>query len=167
MTWAWARRCSSWHSCCAKAQRDQPLALLIAPTSVVGNWEHEVERFAPSLELVRHYGSARARAVGDLLKEPGALVRTTYGLLRRDAKLLAGLEWSMVALDENVPGLVRLSRGSGAQRAPCGARAACNAIAASLEAVMHELSGGRVARDSHRPCQRRREVESSERGASA
>jgi superfamily II DNA or RNA helicase len=83
-----------------EARRDGRPALLIAPTSVVGNWEREVERFAPSLELVRHYGSLRAKSAGDIPKTPGTLVVTTYGLLRRDAELLSEIEWSVAALDE-------------------------------------------------------------------
>ena len=75
-------------------------ALLVAPTSVVGNWEREVERFAPSLAMVRHYGNERARSAQDFRATSGTLVLTTYGLLRRDADMLAEIDWSVVALDE-------------------------------------------------------------------
>lgn len=87
------------HRAAAAPQDDRP-ALLVAPTSVVGNWEREAERFAPSLKLVRHYGAERARSASDIPREPGTLVVTSYGLLRRDAELLAGIDWSLVALDE-------------------------------------------------------------------
>ncbi|MEY4544616.1 MAG: polymerase-associated protein RapA [Pseudomonadota bacterium] len=83
-----------------EARRDARPALLIAPTSVVGNWEREVERFAPSLDVVRHYGASRAKSASDIPKKPGTLVVTTYGLLRRDAKLLSSIDWSVAALDE-------------------------------------------------------------------
>jgi superfamily II DNA or RNA helicase len=83
-----------------QAPHDARPALLIAPTSVIGNWEREVERFAPSLTLTRHYGSGRAREPSDFPQAAGALVLTSYGLLRRDAALLAGVDWSAVALDE-------------------------------------------------------------------
>jgi hypothetical protein len=73
-----------------ESPRDGRPALLVAPTSVVGNWEREIERFAPSLNIVRHYGSQRARSGTDFPKKPGSLVVTTYGLLRRDAELLGG-----------------------------------------------------------------------------
>jgi superfamily II DNA or RNA helicase len=82
------------------APRDERPALLIAPTSVLGNWEREVERFAPSLRMVRHYGAARARSMKALPNAPGTLVLTSYGLLRRDAELLSKLDWAVVALDE-------------------------------------------------------------------
>ncbi len=80
--------------------RDERPTLLVAPTSVVGNWERESARFAPALELIRHYGSERARTARELPRKPGALVLTTYGLLRRDAELLAGIDWATVVLDE-------------------------------------------------------------------
>jgi hypothetical protein len=83
-----------------ESPRDARPALLVAPTSVVGNWEREIERFAPSLNIVRHYGSVRTKAAKDFPKKPGTLVVTTYGLLRRDAELLASVDWSVAALDE-------------------------------------------------------------------
>lgn len=83
-----------------EAPKDARPALLVAPTSVVGNWEREIERFAPSLHIVRHYGVDRARSSKDIPHEPGTLVVTTYGLLRRDAELLGSIDWSVVALDE-------------------------------------------------------------------
>ncbi|HVF16512.1 MAG TPA: DEAD/DEAH box helicase, partial [Steroidobacteraceae bacterium] len=76
-------------------------ALLVCPTSVVGNWERELQRFAPTIPVVRHYGSERARdAAAFETLEPGTLVLTTYGLLRRDWRALADVEWSVAALDE-------------------------------------------------------------------
>jgi superfamily II DNA or RNA helicase len=83
-----------------QAPRDERPALLVAPTSVVGNWERELERFAPSLHVTQHYGAERLRAASDFPKGTGSLVITSYGLLRRDAELLAKVDWSVVALDE-------------------------------------------------------------------
>ncbi|HEY3668497.1 MAG TPA: DEAD/DEAH box helicase, partial [Polyangiaceae bacterium] len=73
--------------------------LLVAPTSVLGNWQREAERFAPSLTVTQHYGEARVRA-DDGQIPPGALVLTSYGVLRRDAELLSRIDWAVVALDE-------------------------------------------------------------------
>jgi hypothetical protein len=70
--------------------------LIVCPTSVVGNWEREVKRFAPRLPVVRHHGPERPRELG----QPVGAVLTTYGTLRRDADLLSGIEWDVVALDE-------------------------------------------------------------------
>lgn len=80
-------------------------ALLVAPTSVVGNWEREFARFAPSLPIVRHYGGARAKtseALAGAVEDAGAnaVVLTTYGIARRDVRQLAEASWSTLVLDE-------------------------------------------------------------------
>ncbi len=40
---------------------DLPPTLVIAPTSVLGNWRKEIERFAPQLRALVHQGSARLK----------------------------------------------------------------------------------------------------------
>ena len=92
------------HHAEAKPADPRP-TLLVAPTSVVGNWEREIARFAPSLPIVRHYGAARAKDVEALAGAaedagPHAIVLTTYGIARRDVKTLAAGSWSTVVLDE-------------------------------------------------------------------
>jgi hypothetical protein len=79
---------------------DKKPALLVAPTSVLGNWEREAARFAPALSVVRHYGAERARGAEDITREAGTMVITSYGLLRRDIEILSAIPWSTVVLDE-------------------------------------------------------------------
>jgi superfamily II DNA or RNA helicase len=83
-----------------KAPDDPRPSLLVAPTSVVGNWVREARRFTPQLPLVRHHGPGRATRAEALQATPGALVITSYGVLRQDKDLLASVEWATVALDE-------------------------------------------------------------------
>lgn len=82
----------------------QPAAptLLIAPTSVIGNWRKEIERFAPRLSAFVHHGSERTRDTGEFAEQCRQvdLVITSYTLARKDAKLLAALRWRRVVLDE-------------------------------------------------------------------
>jgi SNF2 family DNA or RNA helicase len=78
---------------------DRRPVLLVAPTSVVGNWERELARFAPSLVVRPHYGPSRARTPAELPQE-AAIVLTTYGCLRRDRELFGSVAWSVAALDE-------------------------------------------------------------------
>jgi superfamily II DNA or RNA helicase len=95
--------------------------LLIAPTSVVGNWEREVARFSPDLKVVRHYGTGRARDASDFPEGSDQLVVTSYGILRRDAALLSSIEWATAALDEaqNVKNAASLTaRAARSLRAP-------------------------------------------------
>jgi hypothetical protein len=72
--------------------------LVVCPTSVVGNWERELARFAPYLPVIRHHGPERPTALEEF--KPGAVTVTSYGLLRRDAALLTAVDWDVVALDE-------------------------------------------------------------------
>ncbi len=75
--------------------------LLICPTSVIGNWEREIERFAPTLPVLRHYGVLRLQNAEDFRPAAqGKLVIASYGLMRRDLPWLQDIEFSVVALDE-------------------------------------------------------------------
>ncbi|MDR7539961.1 MAG: DEAD/DEAH box helicase [Armatimonadota bacterium] len=73
--------------------------LVVCPTSVLGNWERELARFAPTLPVVRHHGPQRSAEALRALP-PHAVVVTTYALLRRDAAALSTVPWAVVALDE-------------------------------------------------------------------
>ncbi len=72
--------------------------LVVCPTSVVGNWERELARFAPALPVLRHHGPERPTAPDQF--PPGTVAVTSYGLLRRDVDLLADVGWDVVVLDE-------------------------------------------------------------------
>ncbi|WP_231640616.1 DEAD/DEAH box helicase [Nocardiopsis sp. NRRL B-16309] len=81
-------------------QRPAP-TLLVCPTTLVGNWHKEAERFTPKLRVHVHHGTARPRgeALRDLL-ETTDLVVTTYGVVRRDRDDLAAQTWRRVVCDE-------------------------------------------------------------------
>src|SRR5699024_7629355 len=75
--------------------------LLLCPSSLIGNWQREAQRFTPSLRLHAHHGPGRAR--GDdleaLLTEVDMVV-TTYQTAVRDIEDLAEHRWGRVVLDE-------------------------------------------------------------------
>jgi SNF2 family DNA or RNA helicase len=83
----------------ANGKKRQP-ALLVCPTSVVSNWQHEVARFAPSLRVLIHHGTAREKENFTREARRHELVVTSYALLHRDEKLLSEVEWGEVILDE-------------------------------------------------------------------
>lgn len=73
-------------------------ALVICPASVLPNWANELTKFAPSLRVVSISTGNRH----SLLQSAGAfdIVLGTYGLLQSEAKLLSGIHWTTVVLDE-------------------------------------------------------------------
>jgi SNF2 family DNA or RNA helicase len=76
-------------------------ALLIAPTSVIGNWQREIQKFAPSLKAVVHHGGERKKKGDfDKLVEQYDLIITSYGLIRRDKDLFNKHKWSRLIIDE-------------------------------------------------------------------
>jgi len=80
-----------------------PPHLLVAPASLLANWQGEIDRFAPSLgTLLAHPSAMPARELAELGSVDLAgtdLVITTYGTLAR-VEALRAREWSIVILDE-------------------------------------------------------------------
>lgn len=72
--------------------------LIIAPTSLLFNWESETRRFLPDCSLYLHHGVDRCRTPEKLASS--TLVITSYALLRQDADLLRQINWHLVAVDE-------------------------------------------------------------------
>lgn len=76
--------------------------LLVAPTSVVGNWQREIAKFAPHLRVTVHHGSDRAKESPDLkqLCRQHDVLITSFTIARKDVKLLSGITWHRIVLDE-------------------------------------------------------------------
>ena len=87
------------HLLCEKhaGRADRP-SLVVAPTSVIGVWRSEAERFAPDLRVLVLHGQSR-KAHFERLAEYDVVV-TTYSLLSRDAKELASQAYHALILDE-------------------------------------------------------------------
>ena len=76
--------------------------LVVCPASLLGNWEAEIRRFAPGVDVRRFHGGQRSLddlAPSDAVPDPG-FVLTTYGTVRRDAGALATVSWGLVVADE-------------------------------------------------------------------
>ncbi|MHB2019009.1 MAG: DEAD/DEAH box helicase, partial [Candidatus Xenobia bacterium] len=75
--------------------------LIVCPTSVVGNWKRELERFAPQLKVMVHHGGDRLSH--DAFREQAAahhVIVTTYPLVVRDNLEMGGVLWDGIVLDE-------------------------------------------------------------------
>ena len=76
-------------------------SLVIAPTSVVGNWAREAKKFTPHLKILVHHGTERKKDqefLGTVTDYD--IVITSYGVASRDYQLLGRQHWHRVTLDE-------------------------------------------------------------------
>ena len=75
--------------------------LIVAPLTLLSNWEHEFAKFAPSLKVYVHHGDLRRlgsgfrRAAGE-----ADVVVTSYNLLVKDYSSVSEVAWSGLVLDE-------------------------------------------------------------------
>lgn len=73
-------------------------SLVVAPTSLMGNWLNEAKRFAPELKVLLLHGADR-KQVFDTIADHD-VVLTTYPLIARDHATLLAQDWHMAVLDE-------------------------------------------------------------------
>lgn len=69
--------------------------LIIVPTTLLTNWQKEIEKFAPDLKTHVYHGTDRR-----FDKSKNDLIITTYGLIRRDLKKINKYKWPLVVIDE-------------------------------------------------------------------
>ncbi|WP_218079318.1 DEAD/DEAH box helicase [Anthocerotibacter panamensis] len=75
-----------------------PPTLVIAPTSVVYNWQDEARKFTPQLRTELFLGADRQELLSR--REQPQVYFTTYGIVRRDIQQLKDFLFSYVILDE-------------------------------------------------------------------
>lgn len=73
--------------------------LVVCPTSLIFNWESELQKFCPSLKFHIHYGAQRE--INQTHFSDFDVVLTTYGVVRNDVEELAQFLWQYVILDES------------------------------------------------------------------
>ncbi|MGM9926934.1 MAG: DEAD/DEAH box helicase [Bacillus sp. (in: firmicutes)] len=76
-------------------------SLIVCPTSVLGNWQKECERFAPSLKVALYYGPQRPKgeAFQAFIQEYDVIL-TSYGMTHLDADELCSVQWNGIIIDE-------------------------------------------------------------------
>jgi superfamily II DNA or RNA helicase len=77
---------------------DKGASLVVAPTSLLGNWAAEFKRFAPSLKVLLFHGQSRDRLRQQA--EQSDVIVTSYGTLVRDLAFHLGREYRLVVADE-------------------------------------------------------------------
>ena len=79
-------------------QKGECSILVVAPISLLANWEKECRKFAPSLNILIHHGSQRASNFKDF--DPYDIVVTSYSVVINDLCMLNMKTWDLVVLDE-------------------------------------------------------------------
>jgi superfamily II DNA or RNA helicase len=80
-----------------QGRMDKP-CLVVAPTSLMLNWQVEISRFAPSLSVLTLHGFARKKLFSEISSVD--IVLTTYPLLNKDKNILLKHEYHLLILDE-------------------------------------------------------------------
>ena len=73
--------------------------LIVCPTSLIYNWQTEIDKFTPHLNYYIHYGSDRVLEEHDILNAD--IVITSYGILRSDIEQLVQYRFGYIILDES------------------------------------------------------------------
>lgn len=73
--------------------------LVVCPTSLIFNWENELQKFCPALRYYTYYGLQREFNATHF--EEYDLVLTTYGVVRNDLEDLSNFLWQYIILDES------------------------------------------------------------------
>ena len=77
--------------------------LLVAPTSVLGNWQREAARFTPSLSTYIHHGARRVKneqKFKEIVNEVDIVI-VSFGILRIDNAMLNKFNWHRLVVDES------------------------------------------------------------------
>ncbi len=74
--------------------------LIIAPTSLMYNWENEITKFTPKISYTTHHGPKRTKSTKNLYKDNN-VVLSTYGTIRSDVDKFSEIEFDYIVLDES------------------------------------------------------------------
>ena len=83
----------------AKEEDGSMPVLVVCPTSVVFNWESEIQKFTPELSCLKLAGVDRKSLFDKIPKHD--IVITSYALIRRDIEELKNIKFRYVVLDES------------------------------------------------------------------
>lgn len=73
--------------------------LIVVPTSLLLNWQEEINKFAPSLKVLLYYGTDRLRDTSSF--DGYEVVLTSYGMMLSDVNYLKKYFFNYIFLDES------------------------------------------------------------------
>jgi superfamily II DNA or RNA helicase len=75
------------------------IALIICPSSLIYNWQQEINKFAPHLRTYIHHGAARD--INTIINGSMDVCITSYGTMRSDIEQLAAICFDVAVVDES------------------------------------------------------------------
>ncbi len=82
-----------------KEEKPEATNLVVVPTTLIFNWQAEVQKFAPEIRVFVHRGIGRSKDTSDFRNYD--IILTTYGTLRSDIEHLKDFAFNYVVLDES------------------------------------------------------------------
>jgi non-specific serine/threonine protein kinase len=82
-----------------EAARSSKPSLIVAPASLLFNWDREARKFTPELLRLSYHGADRRRYTPDILAKADIII-TTYATLLRDTEVLSRIKFRWIILDE-------------------------------------------------------------------
>lgn len=82
-----------------REKRGHTTNLVVVPTSLLFNWQEEINKFAPSIKVLVHYGPDRLKTTTHL--SDYEVVLTSYGMLLSDIRFLKAFNFNYIFLDES------------------------------------------------------------------
>ena len=82
-----------------RQKKERNTNLLVVPTSLLFNWQAEIEKFAPSIRVLTFYGSSRVKDTSSF--EKYEVILTSYGTLVSDSNFLKNYTFNYIFLDES------------------------------------------------------------------
>ncbi len=82
-----------------RGKKENNTNLVVVPTTLIFNWQEEVNKFAPSIQMLTHHGFNRIKSTqsfGDY-----EIILTTYGMLLSDIHFLRKYHFNYIFLDES------------------------------------------------------------------
>jgi len=73
--------------------------LIVVPTSLLFNWEKEIEKFCPQLNNLIHYGPTRVKNKTNFKNHK--VIITSYGTMMNDIEWLSKIKFNYLVLDES------------------------------------------------------------------
>jgi len=81
-------------------KKSKKASLIIAPTTLLYNWESEIKKFAPKLSVFIHYGIEREKENLTEIMQKNDVILTSYGVVKRDSKIFLKKTFPRIIIDE-------------------------------------------------------------------